>query len=55
MKTCSKKNENMLEAIAKHARSEASETLKLRLKHPYAMFQSCNLLIINAFKSKNET
>ena len=45
----------MLEAIAKHARRNASETLKLKMKHPYAMFQLCNLLIINAFKSKNET
>ncbi len=45
----------MLEAISKHARRDASETLKLKLKHPYAMFQSYNLLIINAFKPKNET
>ena len=45
----------MLEAIAKHARREASETLNLRLKHPYVMFQSCNLLIIIAFKLETET
>ncbi len=45
----------MLEEISKHARREATETLKLRLKHPHAMFHLCNLLIINAFKSKTET
>ena len=55
MKTCSKKNQNMLEAISKHARRNASETLKLKMKHPYTMFQLCNLLIINDLKCKNET
>ena len=55
IKTCLKRLQNMLEAIAKHARREASETLNLRLKHPYVMFQSCNLLIIIAFKLETET
>ncbi len=45
----------MLEAISKHARRDATETLNLKLKHPDAMFQLCNSLNINAFKSKNET
>ena len=45
----------MLEAIAKHARRDATETLKLKLKHPYSMFHLCNLLIINDLKTKNET
>ena len=54
-KTCSKKNQNLLEAISKHARRDATETLKLRLKHPHAMFQSRNLLIINGFKPQTET
>ena len=41
-KTCSKRFQNMLEAISKHARSDATETLNLKLKHPYVMFQLCN-------------
>ena len=45
----------MLGAIAKHARRDATETLNLKLKLPYVMFQSYNLLIINAFKTENET
>ena len=45
----------MLEAISKHARRDATETLKLKLKHPRSMFQLYNLLIINAFKFKTET
>ena len=45
----------MLEAISKHARRDATETLKLKLKHPHSMFQLYNLLIINVFKTKNET
>ena len=45
----------MLEAISKHARRDATETLKLKLKHPYAMFQFYNSLIINTFKTKTET
>ena len=45
----------MLGAIAKHARRDATETLKLKLKHPYSIFHICNLLIINNFKTKNET
>ena len=55
IKTCSKKFQNMLGAIAKHARRDTTETLNLKLKLPYAMFQSYNLLIINAFKTENET
>ncbi len=42
IKTCSKKNQNMLEAISKHARRDATETLNLKLKHPYAMFHLYN-------------
>ena len=45
----------MLEAISKHGRRNASETLKLKMKHPYSMFHLRNLLIINHFKMKNET
>ena len=55
MKTCSKKNQNMLEEISKHARRDVSETLKSKVKHLYAMFHLCNLLIINGLKSKGET
>ena len=55
MKTCSKENQNTLGAISKHARIDATETLNLKLKHPYAMFQLSNLLVINDFKSKTET
>ena len=55
IKTCLKKNQNMLEEKSKYARRDAIETLKLKLKHPYVMFQLCNQLIINAFKSINET
>ena len=54
-RTCSKKFQNMLEEISKHARRDATETLKLKLKHPHSMFQLYNLLIINVFKTKNET
>ena len=42
IKTSRDKNQNLPEAISKHARSDASETLKLKLKHPHAMFQLCN-------------
>ncbi len=45
----------MLEAISKHARRDATETLNLKLKHPHTMFHLYNLLIINDFKSKTET
>ena len=55
MKTCSKKNQDMLEAISKHARRDATETLNLKLKHTYTMFHLYNSLIINRFKTKNET
>ena len=52
IKTCSKKNQNMLEEISKHARRDAAETLKSKVKHPHTMFQPYNLLIINTFKVK---
>lgn len=45
----------MLEEISKHARRDATETLKLKLKHPRSMFHPYNLLIINVLKTKNET
>ena len=45
----------MLEAIAKHTRRDATETLKLELKLPRSMFHPYNLLIINDLKTKNET
>ena len=45
----------MLEAISKHGRRNTSETLELKVKHPHPMFQSYNLLIINDFKTENET
>ena len=32
-----------------------NETLKLKMKHKYAMFHSMKVLIINTFKSKSET
>ena len=53
--TLREKNQNMLEEISKHARRDATETLKLNLKHPHSMFQLYNLLIISVFKAKNET
>ena len=37
----------MLEENSKHAQRETSETMKLRMKHPYPMFHLSNLLIIN--------
>ena len=46
-KTCSKKIQNMLKENSKHAQRETSETMKLRMKHPYPMFHLSNLLIIN--------
>ena len=45
----------MLEAISKHGRRNASETLKSKVKLLCSMFQLRNLLIINAFKAKCET
>ena len=45
----------MLEAISKHGRRNASETLKLKVKHPCSMFHFRNLLIINHLKTENET
>ena len=32
-----------------------NETLKLKMKHKYAMFHFLKVLIINTFKSKSET